>query len=216
MRRCVIATFGPVPSATAWAYANEWREEPEAVRHARVKGAELGCADVDPATASLLTVLAAALGAMTVVEVGTGAGIGASALLAGMADDSVITSIDVEAENQRIARELLAALEYDHVRTRLITGRPIEVLSRLTDRAYDIAFVNADPIEYPAILHQAQRLLRPGGMVMFAGVQPTGEHVRDPESLAINDIIAAMRDADHWLPMLLPVGSGILAAVLRP
>jgi predicted O-methyltransferase YrrM len=185
------------------------------VRAARGKGAELGCADISPSTAALLGVLAASLQAETVVEVGTGSGISAVALLGGMTDDGVITSIDVEAENQRVARELLTALDYDHVRTRLIAGRPLEVLSRLTDDAYDIAFINTDPVEYPAILHQAQRLLRSGGMVIFTGVSPTGEGGRDAESVATHDILATVRDADHWLPMLLPVGSGVLAAVLR-
>jgi predicted O-methyltransferase YrrM len=175
----------------------------------------LGCSDISPSTAALLSVLAATLGASTVVEVGTGAGIGTQALLAGMTSDGIITSIDVEAENQRIARELLTALGYDHVRTRLIAGRPLEVLARLTDDAYDIVFLNADRVEYPTILHHARRLLRTGGMVVFAGVQPTGEHGRDPEALAVNEIIESVRDADHWLPMLLPVGPGILAAVLR-
>lgn len=190
-------------------------DESEAIRTARAKGADLGCTTVSGSTAALLSVLAATLGATTVVEVGTGAGISAAALLAGMDEDGILTSIDVEAENQRVARELLTALGYDHVRTRLIAGRPIEVLSRMTDDAYDIAFVNADAAEYPTILQQAQRLLRPGGMVIFSGVQPTGEGGRDPETVAINDIVATVRDADHWLPMLLPVGSGVLAAVLR-
>lgn len=185
------------------------------MRSARVKGTDLGCTSVSGATAALLSILAASLSAHTVVEVGTGTGISAAALLAGMDDDGILTSIDVEAENQRVARELLTALGYDHVHTRLIAGRPIEVLSRMTDDAYDIAFVNADAVEYPAILHQAQRLLRPGGMVIFSGVQPTGAGGRDPETVAINDIVATVRDADHWLPMLLPVGSGVLAAVLR-
>jgi predicted O-methyltransferase YrrM len=175
----------------------------------------LGCADINASTASLLSVLAATLGATTVVEVGTGAGIATQALLSGMTDDGVITSIDVEAENQRVARELLGSLGYDHVRTRLIAGRPIEVLSRMTDDAYDIVFVNADAVEYPAILQHAERLLRTGGVVIFTGVQPSGEHGRDPESQAIGETIAAIRDADHWLPMLLPVGPGVLAAVLR-
>jgi predicted O-methyltransferase YrrM len=190
-------------------------DESEAIRTARAKGADLGCTTVSGSTAALLSVLAATLGANAVVEVGTGTGVAAAALLAGMDEDGILTSIDVEAENQRVARELLTALGYDHVRTRLIAGRPIEVLSRMTDNAYDIAFVNADAAEYPTILQQAQRLLRPGGMVIFSGVQPTGEGGRNPETVAINDIVATVRDADHWLPMLLPVGTGVLAAVLR-
>jgi predicted O-methyltransferase YrrM len=205
-----------LPSAAAWAYTDTWLEDSEIIRTARSKADELGCASVTPSVGALLTVLAASLKAGTVVEVGTGTGVSASALLAGMTDDGVLTSIDTEAENQRVARDTLSALEYDHVRTRLITGRPLEVLSRLTDHAYDVVFVNADATEYPAILHQAERLLRPGGMVIFAGVQPQTDGAgRDPETTAVHDVITSVRDADHWMPVLLAQGSGVLVALLR-
>ena len=151
------------------------------------------------------------------VEVGTGTGLSAAGLFRGMDADGVLTSIDEEAENQRAARELLTTMDIDHVRIRLIAGRGLEVLARLTDGAYDLAFINGDPVEYPAMLHQVQRLLRPGGMVVFAGVQPeSSAGGRTPEALAITDVLGTVRDADHWLPALLPVGSGLLAAVLRP
>lgn len=160
--------------------------------------------------------MAAALQAKAVVEVGTGTGVSAAALFAGMDPEGVLTSIDTEAEHQRVAKDTLMALDIDHVRMRLIAGRGLEVLSRLTDSAYDLVFVNTDVAEYPAILHQVQRLLHPGGMVIFAGVLPeSAQPGRSPESVAIHDVAAALRDADHWLPALLPIGSGVLAAVLR-
>lgn len=166
--------------------------------------------------AATLTLLAAALDAKAVVEVGTGTGVSAAALFAGMNADGVLTSIDIEAENQRAAREALTALGVDHVRMRLIAGRGLEVLARLTDHAYDLVFVNADQVEYAAMLPQAQRLLHPGGMVIFAGVQPESDGAgRTPESLAIHDVLTQLRDSDHWLPALLPIGSGAVAAVLR-
>jgi predicted O-methyltransferase YrrM len=181
-----------------------------------MKAEDFGCATVNGATAQLLSVLAAALNAKAVVEVGTGTGVSAAALFAGMNPDGVLTSIDGEAEHQRVAKETLTALDIDHVRMRLIAGRGLEVLSRLTDDAYDLVFVNTDVTEYPAILHQVHRLLHPGGMVVFAGVQPESAQAgRTPESVAVHDVTASLRDADHWLPALLPIGSGVLAAVLR-
>ena len=55
-----------------------------------------------------LRVLAASGGARSVVEVGTGAGVSGLYLLRGMPADGVLTTIDVEAENQRAAREAFA------------------------------------------------------------------------------------------------------------
>jgi predicted O-methyltransferase YrrM len=198
-------------------YADTWLEDDEAIRQARARAVELDCAPISGTLAATLTVFAAALNAKAVVEVGTGTGVSAAALFAGMAPDGVLTSIDSEAENQRAARETLTALGIDHVRMRLIAGRGLEVLARLTDQAYDLVFVNADQLEYPAMLQQAQRLLHPGGMVVFAGVQPESESVgRTPESVAIREVLAHLRDADHWLPALMPIGPGIVTAVLRP
>lgn len=208
------------PSNAAWTYADTWLDDAEPVRAARAKAADLGVVPVSQAVANTLSLLAASIGASAVVEVGTGTGVSGAALLAGMTDDGVLTSIDTEAESQRAARDLFTAIGVDHVRTRLITGRALEVLPRLTDEAYDIVFADGDPAEYPAVLAQAARLLRPGGLVVFADVLGSSDLAdpgqRDPEALALRDVAHALRDDDAWLPALLTVGNGLLVATWRP
>jgi predicted O-methyltransferase YrrM len=54
-----------------------------------------------PGAGAALAALAAAAGAKAVVEIGTGAGVGSIYLLRGMRPDGVLTTIDVEVENQR-------------------------------------------------------------------------------------------------------------------
>jgi predicted O-methyltransferase YrrM len=222
MSNILIPTTDPVEpamSAASWSYADEWLDDSEQVRAARAKADELGVAPVSRATANLLTLLAASIGATTVVEVGTGAGVSGAALLRGMNDDGILTSIDIEAENQRVARETFTALGYDHVRTRLIAGRALDVLPRLTDQAYDIVFADGDKGEYPAILAQAARLLRTGGLVIFDQVLADGRVAdsgkRDSETIALRDVVHALRDDDNWLPAMVTVGHGLLVAVLR-
>lgn len=153
------------------------------------------------------------------VEVGTGAGVSGAALLSGMTSAGVLTSIDVEAEHQRVARETFTALGYDHVRTRLIAGRALDVLPRLSDAAYDIVFVDGDKAEYPAILTQAKRLLRVGGLVVFDNVLWSGRVAdpadRDSETVALRDIASSVRADDDWMPALLTIGDGLLVASLR-
>ena len=207
------------PSPLSWAYVDGWDEDPEIIREARERADELGCTGVSRPVAALMRLLAASVNAQSVVEVGTGAGVSGAALLSGMAPDGVLTSIDIEAEHQRVARETFSALGYDHTRTRLIAGRALDVLPRLSDAAYDIVFVDGDKTEYPAILTQAQRLLRVGGLVIFDNVLWSGRVAdpgeRDAETVAIRDVAAAVKADDDWLPALLTIGDGLLVAALQ-
>lgn len=189
------------------------------MRTARARGAELGVESIGAATASLLTVLAATLGAEAVIEIGTGTGVGSAALLAGMTDEAILTSIDVEAENQRVAREILGELGFDHIRARLITGRALEVLPRLTDGGYDLLISNGDRTEFPTLVGQARRLLRPGGVLVLNHSLGNGgladSAARDAAATALREASAMLRDEEHWAPVLLTVGSGLLVATLR-
>jgi len=82
-----------------------------------------------------LRFLAATLQARAVVEVGTGAGVSGLCLLAGMAPDGVLTSIDIEPEHQRAARRAFTEAGTTAGRMRLIMGQALDVLPRLTDAA---------------------------------------------------------------------------------
>ncbi|NED50891.1 methyltransferase domain-containing protein, partial [Micromonospora aurantiaca] len=77
------------------------------------------------------------------------------------------TSVDIEPENQRLAKIAYREAGLSGFRTRMISGPALEVLPRLTDGAYDMVFCDADKREYPEYLTDALRLLRPGGVVAF-------------------------------------------------
>lgn len=202
------------------AYVENYLTEEEAIVTARGRADSLGCTPVSPPTGATLRFLAAALRARTVVEVGTGAGVSGLYLLAGMAPDGVLTSIDVEPEHQRAAREAYGAAGYPAARGRLIMGRALDVLSRLTDGGYDLVFVDGAKSEYPHCLDTGIRLLRPGGVIAFDNALWHGRVAdpaqRDPETVAVRETARAVRDDDRLVPTLLPVGDGLLAAVKLP
>jgi predicted O-methyltransferase YrrM len=172
-----------------------------------------------PGPGALLRVLAAALPARAVVEIGTGAGVSGLYLLSGMPEDGVLTTIDVEVENQRAAREAFAEAGVRSNRTRVISGRALDVLPRLTDSAYDLVLVDGDKAEYVAYLDQAIRLLRPGGVVAIDSALWHGRVAdpaqRDGVTTVIRELGKRVRDDDRLLPALLPTGDGLLVAVLR-
>jgi predicted O-methyltransferase YrrM len=201
---------------TGW--LDTWLPEDAALTAARSRAAEVGVPCIDPVTGSLLRLLAAACGAKAVVELGTGAGVSALWLLRGMHPDGVLTSIDPETEHQRLAKQTLVEAGYGSGRVRLIAGRALEVLPRLSDGAYDLVFCDAARTENSDYLSSALRLLRPGGMVMFAGALNGGRvanpSARDTDTVALRDLAKAVRDNEQLTPALLPVGTGLLAAVM--
>lgn len=186
---------------------------------ARAQAAELGVSSVTPGGGAALRLLAAAGNAKSVVEVGTGVGVSGVWLLRGMRPDGVLTTIDVEPEYQRVARRVFLEARFSPSRTRIIGGRALDVLPRLADGAYDVVFVDHDAREYAAGVAAAGRLLRPGGVLLLGRVLAAGKvsdpAVRDPHTVALREIMKALRDADEWIPALVPVGEGLLAAAKR-
>lgn len=203
-----------------WAYAESFVTEDEVVERARARAAELGCTPVLPGAGAALRMLAAALAARTVVELGTGTGVSGLWLLQGMPRDGVLTTIDVEPEHQRAAREAFAEAGISGNRARVIAGKALDVLPRLTDGAYDLVFCDAVKTEYDEYLEQALRLLRPGGAVAFDNAlwhdKVADPAQRDETTTAIRELGKKVRDDERLVPCLLPVGDGLLVAVTRP
>jgi len=189
------------------------------VERARGRAAELGCVPIGPGGGAALRVLAAAVRARSVVEIGTGAGISGLYLLAGMGDEGVLTSIDIEAEHQRAAKEAFAEAGIRPQRTRLITGRALDVLPRLTDGAYDMVLVDADKTDLEAYLAQALRLLRPGGVLAVDNALWNGKVAdpaqRDEQTTAIRELGKAVRRDETLVSAMLQAGDGLLVAVTR-
>ncbi|HEX5511494.1 MAG TPA: O-methyltransferase [Actinomycetales bacterium] len=203
----------------SWAYAEEFVAEDDVLTRARDRAVELGCVPIGNGGGAVLRVLAAALRAKAVVEVGTGTGVSGLWLLRGMPEDGVLTTIDVEAENQRAARETFAEAGIRPNRARVITGRGLDVLPRLTDAAYDLVLIDADKQDLDAYLEQALRLLRPGGVLAVDNAlwkdKVADPAQRDATTTVIRELGKRIRDDERLLPALVPSGDGLLLAVKR-
>ncbi len=201
-------------------YVEGYLTEDDPLLAARREAAEIGGAPpIGPGGGAALRFIAAAISARSVVEIGTGCGASGIWLLRGMRSDAVLTSVDAEPEHQRLARKAFTEAGFPSNRYRLISGKALDVLPRLTDGAYDLVFCDADKQEYPDYLVEALRLLRPGGVVAFdnalAGGRVADPSRDDPSTIAIRDLDDQVRQDDRLVPVLLPVGDGLLAAVKR-
>jgi predicted O-methyltransferase YrrM len=196
---------GPFSSAA------DYLPEDEPLLAARANAADLGGADpVLPEVGATLRFLACAVGARTIVEIGTGCGTSGIWLLRGMRPGSTLTSVDIEPEYQRVARKAFTQAGFAQNQCRLILGHALEVLPRLSDAAYDLVFCDADGRDYPDYLTAALRLLRPGGVVAFNNAL-----LAEADSSSEPDLAQQVRSDDRLVPVLLPLGEGLLAAVKR-
>jgi predicted O-methyltransferase YrrM len=208
-----------IVNTASHSYAESFVVESNAVQAARVRGRELGCVPIEPGGGAALTVLAAAVGARSVVEVGTGAGVSGLFLLAGMRPDGVLTTVDIESDNQRAAKIAFTEAEIAPNRYRLINGSAAEVMPRLTDGGYDLVYIDADKSGYGVYHEQALRLLRPGGVVAYDNMlwrdRVADPSVRDSETTTLRELGRTVRDDKRLISALLSVGDGLLVAVKR-
>ncbi|WP_062519789.1 O-methyltransferase [Demequina silvatica] len=204
--------------AANWAYAEDFVEEDRVILEARDVADQLGCVPVLPGVARAIEVLARTARATSAVEIGTGAGISLTYLLRGMAPTGVVTTIDVEPEHHKAARRTVAAAGFAPERARMITGRALDVLPRLTDGGYDIVLIDARKSEYPAYLEHAMRLLRPGGLLLIDNALWHGRvpdpAQRDKDTTAVRETLKAVREDERLTAVsLLAAGDGLLTAI---
>jgi predicted O-methyltransferase YrrM len=203
-------------NATSWTFADTYVDEDDVLVAARARAEEVGVRPIGSGGGAALRFLAAVLEARAVVEIDTGTGVSGVWLLRGMRSDGVLTTVDIETEHQRLARESFNEAGIAPQRVRTIAGSALDVLPRLTDGHYDLVFADGDKREYGAYLDEALRLLRPGGVVAFDNAlwhdRVADPSQRDDETLAVRELVQQVAATDGLVPALLPVGDGLLVA----
>jgi predicted O-methyltransferase YrrM len=207
-----------VDKISSWKFAEDFTSEPEAFRDARVRAEELGVECITPSVGAHLALLVSALGAKAIVEAGTGTGVSGLWLLSG-APEAVLATIDNEPEIQFAAKKSFAEAGIPANRTRVINGRAIDVMSNMADAAYDFVFLDADRETLESQLHEASRLLRPGGVVAIAHAlwrdRVPDPAMRDDATAIYRDVLRFFSNNESFVSALSPVGDGLLLASKR-
>lgn len=211
-----LARYVEPVKSPSWSYAEEFVAEDGVLAAARSRAEEVGVVAIGSGGGAALRFLASVLDARAVVEIGTGTGVSGLWLLRGMRADGVLTTVDIETEHQRLARQSFSEAGIATQRARTIAGAALDVLPRLTDGHYDLVFCDGDKREYSAYLAEALRLLRPGGVVAFDNAlwhdRVADPAQRDEETVAIRELGREVAEHDGLVPLLLPVGDGLLLA----
>ena len=196
-------------------FAESFAHEDYFMQHARRNGQEISASDPTPAVGKFLKFSVNLLNAKSVVEIGTGSGVGGLWLLSGMPSDAVLTTIDSEREHSKIAKTIFDEADIAPTRYRIITGKLIEVIGKLADNSYDLIVIRP-ALDLFDMVHESYRLLKSGGLLVIdqalSGGKVADPTQRDPESIARRDAIKVVKEDERWAASLIPIGAGVLVA----
>jgi predicted O-methyltransferase YrrM len=204
-----------VDKISSWKYTEDFTQEAEVIKRARARADELGVEAITPSVGVQLSILARALSAKAIVEVGTGAGISGLWLLSA-SENSVLATIDTESEHQNIAKLAFEQAGIANSRLRLINGRSVEVLTNLADNAYDLVFLDGDRETLEEQIEQSHRLLRTGGILTIAHAlwrdRVPDNQLGDDNTVIYRNLLAKLSKSERFICTVLPIGDGLIIA----
>jgi predicted O-methyltransferase YrrM len=177
---------------------------------------------VGPLVGSALDLLARAIGARRVFEMGSGFGYSALWFSRALGPDGLVLLTDGSKENcQRASGYLERAGVAD--RARVECGNALEIAEQALDAAlpglpaagglFDIVFCDIDKQDYPLALPRARRLLRPGGLFLVDNMIWFGKvaalEPREPSTVGVLELGRLLRESSDFRTVILPLRDGL-------
>ena len=129
----------------------------------------------------LLMLLALAMGARRVLEVGTLGGYSTIWLARGLPAEGSVVSLELSPEHAAVARRNIAAAR-PPCPVEVIVGPALQTMPRVvaaSGRTFDLVFIDADKASIPEYFELALQGTRPGGVIIVDNVVRGGKVVED-------------------------------------
>jgi predicted O-methyltransferase YrrM len=138
--------------------------------------AGLPAINVSPVQGKLLHLLARAIGARNVLEIGTLGGYSTIWLARALPDDGRVISLEADHRHAEVARVNIARAGLDN-RVEVRLGMALDLLPALTERTepFDFVFIDADKPNNAAYFDWALKLSRPGSIIVVDNVVRDGD-----------------------------------------
>lgn len=148
----------------------------------RSDAAGLPAINVAPNQGRMLQILAEAVGARRILEIGTLGGYSTIWMARALPPDGRLVTLELDPRNAAVAAENIAGAGLAD-RVDILTGPAIETLERMVDVGeppFDFTFIDADKPSNPEYFALALRLSRPGALIVVDNVVRGGAVV-DPD-----------------------------------
>ncbi len=198
--------------------------EPDILRRLReeTQGMPRHNMQIAPEQGAFMSLLVELTGARRYLEVGTFTGYSALAVALALPPDGHLLCCDVSEEWTAVARRYWAEAGVGE-RVELRLAPAVETLDTLVaegaENSYDLAFVDADKVNYGAYYERLLRLVRPGGVIMFDNVLWDGK-VADPaaddeDTVALRELNERLAHDNRISIAMLPLADGLTLARKR-
>jgi len=187
------------------------------LREMEVLAAERKFPIVGPAVGRLLFVLARAIRARRVIELGSGFGYSAYWFARAMEPGSTV--ILTEGDEQRAA-DAASFLERGGLgdRARIEIGDGLEIIDRIGGE-FDIVFNDIDKKDYPLVLEKAAAALRPGGLLICDNMLWFGtvldDECQDPPARGVKELTRRLYESEEFDTVLIPIRDGVTVSTYR-
>jgi predicted O-methyltransferase YrrM len=189
----------PDPKALDELFNRVLRTEDDALTTAREAGTAAGmpAIEVSAQHGKLLYLLATAMHATRVLEVGTLAGYSTIQLARAVGPDGQVVTLEFERKHAEVARQNLARAGVDD-RVEVLVGAALDTLPTLAGRAetYDLIFIDADKENNVAYVEWAIKLGRPGSIIVVDNIARFGRVLEpaadDLQARAVREMLEMM------------------------
>ncbi|TWT47634.1 O-methyltransferase [Botrimarina hoheduenensis] len=163
---------------------------------ARHGSAAAGLPDISVSAcqAQMLGVLARAVGAKRILEIGVLGGYSTIGLARAVGEGGQVVTLEVDPHHAEVARKNLRHAGLDELVT-ILLGPALETLPAVAETEtppFDFVFIDADKPNIPAYFEWALRLTRPGSLIVVDNVVRRGELANpasdDPAVLACREL----------------------------
>ena len=177
---------------------------------------------VDAEVGALLRVLATAVGARQILEIGTAVGYSGIWLAGALPPGGMLITIDINETRAKEARENFARAGLAD-RTSVMVGDAKLKLAKVSG-PFDLIFQDGDKLQYTPLLDRLVALLRPGGLLVTDNVLWSGEVVpgfhktpsKNPdETRAIIEYNERVAAHPQLLTSVVPLRDGVSISVKR-
>jgi predicted O-methyltransferase YrrM len=186
------------------------------------RGAEQDLPLIDAEVGLLLRVLAMAIGAKRILEIGTAIGYSGIWLAGALPVDGMLVTLEMDQTRARVARENFARAALAD-RVSVVVGDAQRMLAKVSG-PFDLIFQDGDKKLYTPLLDRLVALLRPGGLLITDNVLWDGEVVpgfkNAPErnvddTRAIAEYNERLNAHPELMTATVPLRDGVAIAVKR-
>ena len=175
---------------------------------------------IGPLVGNLCGLLAQAIGAKRVFEMGSGYGYSTLWFSRAVGEGGTVVHTDGSADNSRLARELLARAGLAD-RVRFEVGDAREILRGEIERngplSFDILFNDIDKEQYPDVLPLARKAVRRGGLLICDNMIWFGRVLEadpaDDTTRGILELTLRLKQAEDFRTTLIPIRDGVTVSL---